>query len=189
MKKFNLSVAAVLAMSTFAIAGRDIAPVEPVVIESAGGLYLGAAYSIFNSDANFIHHSGYNFNVDADDYSAIMLQAGYKFNDYVALEGRYWIGLTNGNWSAFGDTFDSEVSAWGIYVNPMYPITDSLDIYGLLGYADVDADHAGTILPDANFDGFSWGIGAAYSFTENVAIFVDYTASKMMISNILQVGV
>jgi opacity protein-like surface antigen len=181
MKKFNLSVVAVLAMSTFAIAGGDIAPVEPVVeapvvIESAGGLYLGAAYSIFNSDANFIHHSGYNFNVDADDYSAIMLQAGYKFNDYVALEGRYWIGLTDGDWSAFGNTFDSEVSAWGIYVKPMYPITDSLDIYGLLGYADVDADHAGTTLPDANFDGFSWGVGAAYSFTENIAIFVDYTA-------------
>ena len=175
MKITKLSLVAALAVSS-AFAGGDIAPVEPVVIESAGGLYLGAAYSIFNSDANFIHTSGLNFNVDADDYSAIMLQAGYKFNDYVALEGRYWIGLTDGNWSAFGDTFDSEVSAWGIYVKPMYPITDSLDIYGLLGYAEVDADHAGTTLPDANFDGFSWGVGAAYSFTENIAIFVDYTA-------------
>ncbi|RLA70300.1 MAG: porin family protein [Epsilonproteobacteria bacterium] len=180
MKKFNLSLVAVLAMSTFAIAGGDIAPVEPVVEtpyveESTGGLYLGAAYSIFNSDANFIHNSGLNFNVDADDYSAMMLQAGYKFNDYVAVEGRYWIGLTEGNWDAFGNTFDSDVNAWGIYVKPMYPVTDSFDIYGLLGYASVDADHAGTTLPDANFDGFSWGIGAAYSFTENFAVFVDYT--------------
>ena len=56
MKKFNLSLVTVLAMSTFAIAGGDIAPVEepvvvvPEVIESisTGGFYLGAAYGLLS---------------------------------------------------------------------------------------------------------------------------------------------
>ena len=181
MKKFNLSLVAVLAMSTFAIAGGDIAPVEPVVEtpyveESTGSLYLGLGYSLFNSDSDFAHISNNTLTLGHDDdYSAIMMQAGYKFNDYVALEGRYWVGLTDGSWSGIAaDTFESDVSAWGVYVKPMYPITDALDIYALLGYASVDVGHNNT-LPDMDFDGFSWGIGAAYSFTENFAIFADYT--------------
>ena len=103
MKKFNLSLVAVLAMSTFAVAGGDIAPVEepvvvvPEVVEelSTGAFYLGAAYGLLKSDSNFFDTSVANQTFDMNsDYSTLMLQAGYKFNDYVAVEGRYWIGLS-----------------------------------------------------------------------------------------------
>jgi len=49
MKKFNLLLVAVLAMSTFAVAGGDIAPVEepvvvvPEVVEDTSAFYIGAA--------------------------------------------------------------------------------------------------------------------------------------------------
>lgn len=185
MKKFNLSLVTVLAMSTFAIAGGDIAPVEPVVetpyVEevSVGGLYLGLGYSVLKSDSNFFDADVGSGNLSLsydDDYSAIMLQAGYKFNPYVAVEGRYWAGLTDNSFTVGGNTFDSDATAWGLYVKPMYPVTDALDIYALLGYGSASMN--GVVIDgltrDFDIDGFSWGIGAAYSFTDSFAVFVDY---------------
>ncbi|WP_415406498.1 outer membrane protein [Sulfurovum sp. CS9] len=186
MKKFNLSLVAVLAMSTFAIAGGDIAPVEePVVVvepvvESTGAFYLGAAYGLLSADAEETFPGGnLTYDTQSDDFSQFMLQAGYKFNDYVAVEGRYWIGMDDNSWDHLvhgGVT--AEIDTWGIYVKPMYPVTESFDVYALLGYADADYTISGsgyTLDADA-FDGFSWGIGADYSFTDSVSVFVDYVS-------------
>ncbi len=62
----------------------------------------------------------------------------------------------------------------------MYPVTDAFDVYALLGYgaADMTIDN----LPGHaeyttdSIDGFSWGLGVAYSFNENVSIFADYVS-------------
>jgi len=182
MKKFTYSVVAAMAMSTFAIAGGDIAPVEEPMVEvepviTDAGLYLGLGYSFFKSDSKFFDFSHTSRDIDLafdDDYSAIMLQAGYKINSYVAVEGRYWAGITDNEFDLFGDTINSEANAWGIYVKPMYPVTDAIDIYALLGYASVNVDTS-DLIGDMDLDGFSWGLGVAYSFTDSISIFVDYT--------------
>lgn len=187
MKKLTLSLTAILAMSTFAVAGGDIAPMEPVVntpvvVEEAstGSLYLGIGYSALRSDSNFvdIKHHGLNIpTVDFDDdYSAMMFQAGYNFNPYVAVEARYWVGLTDNSFTITGNTFDSDASAYGIYLKPTYPVTSAFDIYALLGYASVTVNDVqiGGVNRDFDIDGFSWGIGASYSVTENIAFSVDY---------------
>ena len=189
MKNIVLSAVAVLAMSSFAVAGGDIAPVEEpmVVVEPVitdGGFYLGLAYSLLSTDLQETYPTG---NADStltrdwgsDDFSQIMLQAGYKFNSYVAVEGRYWIGLDDNTYTSniLGE-LTNEIDTWGIYVKPMYPVTDAFDIYALLGYASADYQVSGsgyTLDADA-FDGFSWGIGADYSFTDNVSVFVDYVS-------------
>ena len=190
MTKFNLSLVAVLAMSTFAVAGGDIVPVEePVVVEepmvvSTGGLYLGLAYGFMNSE---ITDSATVGNIDVtetildEDFSSIMLQAGYDFNQYVGIEGRYWFGLDadttlasgNENWPA-----DVTIDAWGIYVKPMYPVSDAFNIYALLGYAgaDLEVDRADYTFTSDSVDGFSWGIGAEYRFSDAVGLFVDYVS-------------
>ena len=185
MKNIVLSAVAVLAMSSFAVAGGDIAPVEepivvpePVITDS--GFYLGAAYSLLSVEVDADLGNGLNYSDSSEDYSQFMLQAGYKFNSYVAVEGRYWIGMDDNNWLAADGNGDvtGEIDAWGIYVKPMYPVTDAFDIYALLGYADIDyTESYGNFTQDYGVaDGFSWGIGAAYSFTENFSIFVDYVA-------------
>jgi opacity protein-like surface antigen len=180
MKKFNLSLVAVLAMSTFAMAGGDIAPVEPMVEtpmveESTGAFYLGLAYGAanYNVDGVYVYDSiGENWSEDVD-YDTVMLQAGYKFNPYIAVEGRYWFGFDED--ISDGETLN--IDTWGLYVKPMYPVTESFDIYGLLGYAssDMDWSYPGGSYPTPDMDGFSWGIGAAYDFTDNISVFVDYT--------------
>ncbi|HSR73985.1 MAG TPA: porin family protein [Sulfurovum sp.] len=183
MKKLNLSLVALLAMSTFAVAGGDIAPVEPVVEtpmveESTGAFYVGIGYGAANYDTTLTVTETTYVPVRAagdDDYSAVMLQAGYKFNPYIAVEGRYWIGLDED----IGNNQDLNIDTWGIYVKPMYPVTEAFDIYGLLGYASSDAEISlpgRTVSPPYDMDGFSWGLGASYAFTENLSVFVDYTS-------------
>ena len=190
MKNIVLSAVAVLAMGSFAVAGGNIAPIEePIVVPEPvvddSGFYLGLAYGYGNFDIaaeaqvddgnGFIVGGGRHYAYDAS-YNSIMVQAGYKFNSYVAVEGRYWFGLDE-SVSYFGD-FDLSVDTWGIYVKPMYPVTYAFDIYALLGYASSDATESWSGGSDDynTKDGFSWGLGAAYSFNDNVAIFVDYVS-------------
>ena len=189
MKKFNLSLVAILAMSTFAIAGGDIAPVEPVVetpyMEPAkvGGFYIGAAYgwqSLELANARDINGVPLPGKLD-EKFGSFMIDAGYKFNPYIAVEGRYWFGISSSNdlgWSNLNS--DITVDSWGLYVKPMYPVTDAINIYALLGYGSTDVTYdipAGGSLTSDSVDGFSWGIGADYALTDNWALFLDYTSA------------
>jgi len=191
MKKLNLSLVTVLAMSTFAIAGGDIAPVEPmietplVVVEEStpGSFYLGGAYSLLNAqrtnsyNENGLDHTATKIDTDFNEF---MIQAGYNFNQYVAVEGRYWFGIEDSFASDSLDfanvNYDNSVDAWGIYVKPQYPIGEAFNVYALLGYAssEYNAGATGGLVDAGELDGFSWGLGAGYAFTENVSVFVDY---------------
>ena len=200
MKSFNLSLVAILAMGAFAVAGGDIAPVEEPMVEVVApvaddsGFYIGGAYSMANFSSDYEWHDedyfGYREDgtgTDEVDYNAIMLQVGYQYNKYLAIEGRYWhsVGDSDYEWSNEGedsqdgsfsgsgsDNNGDELAAWGIYVKPMYPVTDAFTIYGLLGYGNVTLnDNDGDWLDES---GFQWGAGASYSFTDNLSFFVDY---------------
>ena len=195
MKKITSSIVAALAISTFAFAGGDIAPVEPAVEVpevapvSEGGFYIGGAVSMFDVSGDYYWYNlnpyeGEEGSSSGDDIT-FMLQAGYEFNKYLAIEGRYWFEssftetytFTNYDINDIGTpgtlSADSEFSAWGIYIKPMYPVTDALSVYGLLGYGN-------TIVTDNNDydyvdeDGFQWGAGVSYAFTENLSVFADY---------------
>ncbi len=183
MKKFNLSLVAVLAMSTFAIAGGDIAPVEPVVEapmvieEDTSAFYLGLGYSGMEAK---LSTNLFNINKESDTFNQVLLQAGYKFNDYIAIEGRYAIGTDDSDWSFYHHNHpllrrqDVSADSWNLFVKPMYPVTDSFDVYALLGYGETSFDYGINDTDFGDTGGFAWGLGVAYSFTDSVAVFVDY---------------
>jgi len=152
MKKFNLSLVAFAAISTLGMAGGDIAPVEPVietpVMVNTGPFYIGLGYSYMNIDPDN------SSNADGD---AILLLAGYNFNRYIGIEGRY-SGLT--------DCLENTA----IYLKPMYPL-GAISLYGLLGYGQVEYDNGRSL----SESGFQWGIGASYEVHNNIDVFVDYT--------------
>ena len=169
MKKLTLSLAAIAAMGTFAVAGGDIAPVEPVVDTPVvapvdAGFYIGGAYGYGDMDLSF---PGYSHD---ENFNSFMLQAGYKINPYIAVEGRYWF-VSSDTWDGGPEEFDTD--SWGIYIKPMYPVTDAFDIYALLGYGDTSPEIGGSG-PDYDTDGFQWGLGASYDINANFAVFVDY---------------
>lgn len=200
MKKLTCSIAAALALSTFAVAGGDIeptvAPVEEVMAPApdVSGFYIGGAYSAASSETDYYRTRG---QVDYDnweefgsadmDSSGYMLLAGYQYNKYISIEGRYWGSnyeyseeytsyyndqeSYDGSWS----TNDGEFSAWGIYLKPMYPIGEKFTVYGLLGYGNAEIDtetFGGEKLLDES--GFQWGLGASYALSDNISFFVDY---------------
>jgi len=192
MKNIVLSTVAVLAMSSFAVAGGDIAPVEePVVVveESVvtdSGFYIGGGYGYLTTDEDETGtlNGGLDYtNSASDNYNDIFIQMGYKINSYVAIEGRYWFGISDTISNAWSGTngYDLSIDAWGLYVKPMYPVTDALDVYALLGYGAAEAEVSGwsntygySSIHGDSWDGFSWGLGASYSFTDNVSIFADF---------------
>ena len=190
MKKISLSIVALAAMNTFAIAGGDITPAEPVVAPSNSGFYVGLAYSYISNDTT-LDYADFDWKDTVDtDHNAGMLQVGYQFNQYIAIEGRYWFAASEDDtWHGRGgggasDSGDMKVDydAWGIYVKPMYPVTDAFTVYGLLGYAHTNYDMIQYDRRDRpvkvhglDDGGFSWGLGASYAITENLSIFADYT--------------
>ncbi len=171
MKNSILSLAAIIAVSGAAYAGGDVAPIEeveaPVVVDESAfyvGLGIGASY--INDDQTDEEISS----------TSIMFQAGYQYNRYVAFEGRASLGFNTdydpGNTTNTGGEYDDDISSWGIYVKPMYPVTEEFDVYALLGYGGVQLGNLES--GDAYESGFQWGLGAQYAVMENVLIFADY---------------
>ena len=190
MKNIALSAVAVFAMSSFAVAGGDIAPIEEPIVEEVvvvenldAGFYLGLGYGMLKGEQTYTE-GDWEVEFDTRDFDQLLLQVGYKFNAYVAVEGRYWFGMNDltddfGIYEGLLYSSEENLDAFGIYVKPMYPVTDAFDIYALLGYAKTTLDQeykAGNTLVSnsTDLDGFSWGLGVAYSFNENISIFADY---------------
>ena len=179
MKYRISSVILILILSELSFAGGDVVPVEEsatvVSVAESNGVYLGLGVSSMSLDND----------LSDEEFSAtgIMLQAGYQFNQYFTIEGRYTMnvgdldydhGITNNpNYSDYPGDFTN----LAVYLKPMYAFSD-LSIYALLGYGEVtltDLPHPnnpGSV--DRAESGFQWGLGAAYTFMENVSFFVDY---------------
>ncbi len=191
MKNLAVSVVAALAMGAFTVAYADTEPSEEAVSSSDDGFYLGIAYGKgkLREDLNAKLYGGYNVfdELQKINYDTLMVQAGYKTNPYLAFEGRYWKSFGDNGWSlsrsgytAGTPYYETEsgangdnLQAWGIYVKPMYPATENMDIYGLLGYGYItlNDDDYGDWLDE---NGFQWGFGVSYAFTEHLSLFMDY---------------
>lgn len=184
MKKLSLSIMACLALSTFAVAGGDIEPVVVPMEEVApapdeSGPYIGAGVSFFTWENKYSGSSvGDDEMVWMDreaSWTGGTILAGYQFNPYIAVEGRYSMSFTDASWELDGrdvGDYNDDLSNIAIYLKPMYPVGD-LTLYGLLGYGQTTLEWEGG---SENSDSdFQWGIGAGYNITESLSIFVDYT--------------
>ena len=113
--------------------------------------------------------------------TGITLQAGYDFNDYIAIEGRYTKDLgkvkynhgktDNPNYSDYPGDFSNAA----IYVKPMYSLYD-FSLYALLGYGTVkltNIPNVGTSA-DRSEEGFEWGVGFTYDLTKSTSLYFDY---------------
>ena len=188
MKKFTLSMAAVMAMSTFAIAGGDIKEVEPAVapvmevaVVDDSSFYVGLGYSYMNWNGEGSEYGDelaiapilvpYEYDVSGN---ALTVLAGYNFNKYIAVEGRYSLTLGDLTMEEDGDEedIDADMSNIALYLKPMYPM-GGLTLYGLLGYGQltIEAEDGDELSESV----FQWGLGASYAINDNVGVFVDYT--------------
>ncbi len=188
MTKTILAVAASALIATGLMAGGDISPVvtteAEAVVEDNSNFYLGLGYSYLNTDAKVF---GFDNDRVKGSNDGVMIQAGYNFNEFIAIEGRYTYG-TDSEYKAkyFGMEYahrDLNVESFGIYVKPQYSVTDTIGVYGLLGMASLSYDYDSKISDLFSEDRFSdtewsfaYGVGAKYSATETIDVFVDATS-------------
>lgn len=164
--------------STLMIAGGDIEPVVdiPKVMEATTpayktGFYLGLGYSTLELDED---DNGDNDNWTGDAYTLI---AGYNYNQYLAVEGRYSSTVGDLSYESNGASsvdYDGTISNFAVYLKPQYPM-GALSVYALLGYGQVSVDYTNEGGYEGDQNSFQWGIGGAYSLTDSVDVFVDYT--------------
>ena len=181
MKRIVLSAAAVLAMSSFAVGGGDIAPAVavvpiPVVSEEDNSNFyvgLGAVYNrTYSTDSGWT-----NDTVKTQDETAGFTGVvGYNFNEYIAVEGR--ISKT------FFEEDYADVTTYSLFLKPQYLATEDFTVYGLLGFGNATVQGAmGNTPGHPENDGkdildetaFQWGFGVSYDATESFSVFVDYT--------------
>ena len=158
---------ALVAATTMAVAGGDIAPtIEVEVAPVTKDFYVGV-----NGQATIATTEiSDTFDSVAWDNAkyGVGIQAGYVFfrsGDFsTAVEGRYTYSWDD----ATALSYDTGILSG--FLKPAYdfgPVTG----YALVGYSQVDLDTLGTS------DGFAWGVGISGDVTESVELFLDVTVN------------
>jgi hypothetical protein len=162
MKNIKLSLIALMAMGTMVYAGGDFAivtpyetediqlaeeayvepivePVSEPIVEAPiptpvpvkdvnpSGFYAGLGISAANYKSNCTTTPTGCGPGERDKTAGLMARVGYDFNKYVGIEAR---GIRT-NWKGDG----GKVKHAGLFVKPMLPVTDSTNVYGLVGVA------------------------------------------------------
>jgi opacity protein-like surface antigen len=174
MKKSNLSLASLLALSIISTSNAEEIPIlNEFYVGGAYGL-LQASYKEDLSFENILNLSSEN------DFPQAMLQVGYKINPYFAFEGRYWIGMTEESWKDSIDIgAEAQLNTWGLYGKFLLPVlNDSFNVYTILGYAEANYEIKSTHIEGGTdtMDGLSWGLGTDLYFSDNVSVFIDYVS-------------
>jgi opacity protein-like surface antigen len=141
------------------------------------GLYLGLGYSSTNIDLTIDGLNDENQELLDTSTDSILILAGYDFNEYVGLEGRYYINNSSLAYDYYlggtllEDVYEAESLA--IYLKPQYNL-DAITLYALIGMS-ANNYTATNILGSDSDTLFSWGGGAKFNVTQSLGLFVDYT--------------
>jgi len=178
MKKIQLSIIALMTCNSFVMAGGDIAPLThyevedikaaevvevvkpPVIVKppvvvakplaSVLGAYVGLGLVATKYDTNCKCKSSDKI----DKTAGLMARIGYDFNKYFGLEAR----AMRSNWKSNG----GKVKHAGLFVKPMYPVSNDVNMYGLAGYAKTTTQGQ---LRRMNVNGLAFGLGLEYDLS------------------------
>lgn len=140
-----------------------------MIAASAAVLSLAAVPAIAQAQ-EFYGTAGYGaVEVDsaAGDASLGALQGrlGYKFNPYIGVEGELGFGVK--------DDGDVELGVQGGAYGVAYlPVTTQADLFARVGYTAGSVD---TPLGDVDGDGFAYGVGGQFYFTDKDGVRLDWT--------------
>jgi opacity protein-like surface antigen len=177
MKK--IIVAGALMLSSWLYAEGDVVKKEKAILDSLeisfaeGFFYVGigvASMALENEGSK-------------EKFSTVakMIQVGYQYGDYIAIEGRYSSQGTDVQYSG-GTTNNADITNYptdfsniGIYIKPIYPF-GNLSLYGLAGYGQVTLTNVPLNDVDRKETSFQWGGGASYTIGNTLMIFGDYVS-------------
>jgi OOP family OmpA-OmpF porin len=142
-------------------AGGDIAPIAAVApIVDPNPFYVGVGL-IWAGVSRDCFTTGCTETVRLKDSTwGGIIRAGWEYNQYVGIEGRALKATLDSDWG--------ETTHYGIYLKPQYPVSEQVNIYGLLGYGHTEIYTDCLAIQDHTFkyDGFSYGIGLEYDLSD-----------------------
>jgi len=170
MKKIALSVVAIVGMSNLLLAGGDIVPVPMPIVEEVdnSSFYVGVGVAAVSTRDSAVSLDFTSDKAGQDRLGNFSLLAGYNYNEYVAVEGRYT--------TTFKDEDLVEMDGWSLFLKPQYPVSEDFSIYALIGFGGVTMDGINGSRVDVDDTGFQWGLGVSYEAMEDFIIFADYTS-------------
>ena len=111
------------------------------------------------------------------DMSALVIRGGYFFNKYFSLEGRLGFGIGDDTQNAFGFDITLEPSTlFGVYAVGHLPVSERVDLYGALGYTDVEFDASSPSLGSGTISesDLSIGLGADFLVSDHFSLNIEY---------------
>lgn len=144
MKKIALA-AATVAIAAFA---------SPAAAQGApGSWYAGAGYT--------------HYDFENAEVGGVTGRLGYRMNQNFAVEGEGTIGTR--------DDDNAELNgAYGVYGVGILPVSPSVDLFGRVGYQQVEVDGVGPVA-DIDEDGVGYGAGASFRVSDRFGIRGEYT--------------
>ena len=138
------------------------------MLASATGAYVGAQLGYGAQKSEFTDLAEDNKKNLNTGIGAI--KAGYDFNDYFGIEAR--LSRTDTQTSKIESNYQTSA-----YLKGMYPVTESISLYGLVGvtsaqieYDNIIDEHKKEMVSSA-----SYGVGARYAATENIGVNLELT--------------
>lgn len=158
----SLSLVITTLSTTLLAGGKSVvyaeSPVAPIEMIDPSPWYLGGG-------AVWAKLSGCNLQPGCEyedvTYGA-MLRGGYEYNQYVGVEARYLRTFLDEG--PFGGT---PLAHAGIFIKPQFPVSERVNLYGLLGYGYTENLGNGARLNYFDSDwGFSAGAGIEYDLSD-----------------------
>ncbi len=179
-------------------AGKNVEPAQsPVIPVTTIPFYIGigGVMGMVSNDCPCAGRQKGKRMYDTTNFGGL-LRVGYNFNPYFGIEVRFLRSQLNGNYAI--------TTHYGLYARPQYPVSDSVNVYGLIGYGRTKIDCKRN--NDPLYEGFGWsfGGGAEYDFAagdgqgdaeEGWGAFVDYqnvlrdSGTLKVRSNVVSAGV
>lgn len=135
-----------------------VAPVVPVVPVVNNILPLGLYVALGLTAARYNPDCGCPVKGNVDKTAGVIGRIGYDFNEFLGVEAR---GIKT-KWSSEG----GDLEHYGVFLKPMYPVSNDINVYGLAGYAKTET--AGGTRRKTDTEALAWGLGFEYDFTTDV---------------------
>jgi len=175
----------------FAAVATTLLAASPAFAADDTGFYVGAGVGNFAANSDLIYNGK---DWDGSDFGYKVF-GGYQFMKWLAAEAEYVDGGEpddNFNSPAFpDDRLKASVGITGFVGSAVgiWPIGESFNLFGKLGFIYWDADGSGKIRDAAGTivktsvgeDGtdFAWGVGGTWNFTETFGVRAEYQGFEL----------
>lgn len=123
-----------------------------------GNLYGGLSYGFLETE----------FGSTDFDTPTLNFALGIETTPNLAVEGRLGLGVDDDSNSGFNVEIDDY---FALYIKPILPLSNTVSLYGLLGFAETTIE---TNFGDEDDNDFSYGFGISAKTSQQLDLFAEY---------------